>query len=311
MTEPMELYEHYDAVHAKEKAILNEHRHELIDIISMNKQLYKWTNVAYSAEKFLRLRPEEEHKPLKYSIVKPRPSAVFMSNAWRDLTDTEFLYDESGRYDEQLVAIKQFLGDVIMPMSGIEMNEVPVKTKLSAMFAKNACAKAELYFADTYEQIMGKRHTGQAIVRVYHNPDGKPLVIQKCQEEATGLTLEPFNAAGVIVPTGTIVGVGAALDLTLKMSKVVCKGTHSFDLVTYEVYEEDLALAPARLSPWAYSNPLDVGMYAISSEEGHKEKEFNPARLSMVSNLSLDLFRDAARKAMSICDFEPERVGYI
>lgn len=311
MTELTELYEHYDAVHAEERAVLEDHRQELVDIVSMNRGLYKFTNTAYSAEKLFGLQPEKRRVPLKFSVIKPRLSAVFMSSAWRDLTDTEFICDEDNRYDEQLEAIRQFLDEVVMPMSGFEPAYEPAEAKFSSMYAKDACGRADMYFADTYEQITAERHNGQGIVRVYHNDNGTPLVIQKAQEESSGLTLEPINAEGIFIPAGTIVGVEVGMDLSLKIADVICNGSNSFEVVSYEIDEENLALAPARLSPWAYSDPLDIGMYAVAARDGEETKEFSPPRFSMVSNLNLELFRQAAAKVMKICDFEPARVGYI
>jgi len=217
--------------------------------------------------------------PAYSKVLTPRPSQFLIRQ----------LYKGMGVRDTE---VERFLSETLLPMAGIAMGNDNRKGSLVSAAGKSACSSAEPFYTKALKQSRTGQYNGQPSINVYYDQDGQPLAFQKHFDTASALLLQGLDADGVLLPAGTIVGIGRG-DFK-KVNSVSPDNHHT--LTALEIVNA-LPVMPNRLSPWAYSDGLDRAIYGASGESG----EFDPTRADLVQSVSLDDFRKAAHQVMAMC----------
>jgi hypothetical protein len=169
-----------------------------------------------------------------------------------------------------------------------------------------SCSQAEDFFVLAVKQIGSNgRADDHDRISVYHNADGTPIALRKTKIESTALLLEPAVSPQLVpIPAGTVVHVGpnASYVKTGEFDYLDRRNRPKTRYQTFEVGGEDtgLEVAPLRLSPWAYEDPLDRAVFAISRYNTGAEVQYDSDRAKLAQGFSIDDFRLAARSVMDI-----------
>lgn len=231
-------------------------------------------------------------------FLEPRPSHRLFSIAYEQIPPRAV--PRQSRY-------LKFISRVVLPMG--ELTQPSAALVLAQLKEERGvdCVKAEGYFRDVLTQIHTGRNAGQEFVNVIHDQKGRPLILQKAVEGRTGLTLVPMtftkpveqdgiDVLSMQVPAGTIVDVstgGSVWDVRRS-------GNDTFDYETTLI--DTPTIRPARLSPWAYDDPLDRLAFALKIE--HQTGEpigYDRERAAMLEHRSLADFQAAAVRVMDLC----------
>jgi hypothetical protein len=236
-----------------------------------------------------------------FSGGQPRPSHILLSKAYSDTYNAyrgSIAYTNTG--DQAKVQLSNFIGNFILPMSGVSSTTHPIQGTLAGKDVA-MCWDAEEYFNDCLTQINTGRYRLQTRISVYHDRQGTPLALRKHEATSSAITLVPVSIEGILVPPGSITGVGA------HMNKVMTGVVQRDDAPTYATYlvNNPFAIRPQRLSPWAYDDPLDRSLYALEDGPKNGDPEYKRARGRFIEGRTLDDFRQAADKVMSMCGTNP------
>lgn len=186
-----------------------------------------------------------------------------------------------------------FITEDLMPICGLAPPTNEIQTVIGGE-RRDPCKDAETYFVECLSQINGQSEGRQTRISVYHTPEGTPLAIRKSYEQSTALTLQPAE----LIPAGTIASISYN-----KRAKTTGKTTLSRDyycsLATYQV-DGELELAPLRISPWAYDDPIDRALFAVT-DNGQGKPHYSERRAELITGHNLDDFRQAADQVMQLC----------
>ncbi len=219
----------------------------------------------------------------------PRLGCAILRRPYDDITS---LRSVGKKPSQEAVA---FLSETILPLCQVPPSTAPVKVKFGKK-GSDACQRAERFFGQCLKQIETGEYHGQPRISVYHGPDGTPFALRKSTDESTALTLIPVASHGLeVAPAGTIVALGDKMN----KKRTGEEELPGFRLETYLV-DKALTLSPVRLSPWAYDNPLDRSLYAISNA-WVEEPQYDRIRARIVELYSLSDFRQASRTVMEVC----------
>lgn len=160
-----------------------------------------------------------------------------------------------------------------------------------------ACIAAELYFTDALQQVGERRYISQSRVTMYHDQNGAPVLLRKSEDVSSALTLCGIEISGVPIVPGTIVGVD-------KRASKEKTGSLQFEYQGFEIathlLQPDLLVNPIRISPWAYPNPLDRALFAMSSY-GAQSAKVDRDRQERVVPYSLEDFHRCAHVISELC----------
>jgi len=219
---------------------------------------------------------------------KPTPGTYAVAQA----------FDEVGRRDTERrrKAISSFLTETLLPLAGIPFSPASNVTSTTDSYLRlRGCTDAENSFWDTYNQVSGAMPSNrkmQSILSVYYDQDGNLLALGKKRKEASSLLLAPIGIEDdVFLPAGTIVGIEHG---GLKQA-----GRHDYGDWHAKAYlvAGQPHLQPIRLSAWAYDNPLDRTLFAVSRDS----ERYDDERAAIVTSLTLDDFRAVGAQILSDC----------
>lgn len=202
-----------------------------------------------------------------------------------------------GLYYDTLEQEGQELVDTfLLNLSGIpipERNRAISATSSSTV--GNKCIDAEWYFNNARQHTNRGSLGYQNWVNVYHTDDGKPLVYQKSVEAKTGLTLEPLEVNGIIVPPGFIVGLGNHTKISGKYELVSGRSMN-----TIAVSDDDpIRVTPLRASAWVYEEEIDRSIFALE-----KNGAYRGGTMTAICDSNVDDFRKGAHNIMELCGVE-------
>lgn len=158
---------------------------------------------------------------------------------------------------------------------------------------KGSCSMAEGYFRDALTQIRTGRRRGHKIISAYHNEGGEPIALRKNTDESSAITLRRLKLGPLILPPGTIVGVG---NKSAEITGSLKRG--SYVLNTF-LAGRQFQVTPRRLSPWAFNNPADRALFGLY--DNISSPTYNETRGRIASEIEIDDFREAAHKVMELC----------
>lgn len=157
------------------------------------------------------------------------------------------------------------------------------------------CPDAEGHFVDVVEQVDTRSYCGQPRISVYHDETGTPVVLRKSFEESSALLLQDVCAEDLRIPRGTFVGLADETQATLSGQKTMTDDDSTWELESYCI-ENEFAIAPGRLSPWAYNSALEREMFAIQRYANFTL--FDSVRADQCSRHSLSSFRRVSIKIL-------------
>ena len=231
----------------------------------------------------------------------PTIATDLLAASWHDLRTITVNDIPRDRPDqpESVKKLAQIINKFILPMNGFKVpSEANVKAEVTKVYA-TGCSKAEMFFYYAHKQATTDINYKQPSLSVYYDQSKKPIIFKKCKEESSGLTLEPIDFYGSIIPPGSIVSIPHSDEGTLSKPTGRSK-IGGNPVLTYEIGDK-LLICPTRLSPWAYTRKLDRALFALSLDKDTGERVIDVERLKVVMGLDLNSFRSAATHIMDRC----------
>ena len=246
--------------------------------------------------------PEElkPHSSIMFGPESPLPAHLALKELWREW---EVNLETINRTAQGTTALLRVLG-----IAGIV--DAPEHRVSIGRYNYDLCREAEPRFIDAIRMSRRtKSDVRQPVITVCHDEASRPVFLQKTTSR-TALSLVTLDIGGVPVPPGTILGVNS-LD----------EGAHTGSYahrtlagkVTYRSYpittgDQAVKLAPLRLSAWAHPDPEYRAFFGLKSNVIRSDQDirFNPERVELVEQYSLDDFRYAASRMLEQCGIVPQ-----
>jgi hypothetical protein len=156
------------------------------------------------------------------------------------------------------------------------------------------CPSAEWRFRSMLDNVAGSTDKVHEIIKVFHTDIGEPVFIEKERGANTAMSLLSVRVSGICVPKGSIVELHASEESLDSAASVMIGDTNFVSVLLGEV-----SVAPSRVSPWAYEEPLDRGLFACE-EQSNGTIEVDSERLRMLAVTDLEDFRQAARSVIAL-----------
>ena len=218
----------------------------------------------------------------------PRPGLLLLNSALKEMFAQE-RRPSSGKL--------RFMSQLLVPLAGINP-QVPVYESGWTSKKGDACSMAEWRFIDALQQVKWLRTIGQPIVSTYHDEDGSPILFRKSDYESTAINLKALAMGDdIVLPAGTIV----AVSNTMNRNPTGQRKGRSFTLASYAL-PQTINIAPIRISPWAYDDPIDRATFALAGNGLIGEGYYYDRGESMnFQRYSLEDYAEASRQIIELC----------
>lgn len=233
---------------------------------------------------------------------KPLVGQVMLAGAFREISR------KHAYHIRNFWKLGQFITDHGLPFARIP-TQPPVTNQVAATITNHSsCPDAEKYFTSALRHVnrlyQGDRTRQHRRVSVYVDQDYAPIALRKHTESSTALLLQPVRhtESGIVFPVGTIVGVASTQTEPTPPPLIGSFSPYksgNFGVQTFDA-SEGLTVFPLRLSPWAYSDPLDRALFGVNSPEPGI-LGYDTARANLVTGVQIGDFQEAATHIIELC----------
>lgn len=283
MVRPEFVLDHLYTVRSYELELLNtDHNQEL---------LFNKTIPGSNLESAVVNLPENDYPENQaFSGEDPSLTTYLVDASWEDLTDSVTFPEYRSTNAEAI----NWLSKLLLPAAGVRY--VPEKAAYDLpAYCPNETdhyAQAEQSFFQAYRQILKGVFLNQSEMRVYHDDQANPTMLQK---NRLALTLMPLKVEGAYIPPGSIVRPAPESDMQITGIHVDRRAvTKSF------LMDNTLPIRPTRLSAWAFTDQTDQAMFAARINRD-LQPTVDVGRLRMLQQVNLTDFSIAAWAALVDC----------
>lgn len=161
------------------------------------------------------------------------------------------------------------------------------------------CPDAEPKFIDALAQVNKLEPDTHEKISVYHDEFNNPVALRKMELESSALLLNDVILDGIPLPAGSL----AALPRCTKAKQTgeihYGNGKRRQMFATYDLSDAPY-LSPGRLSPWVHESAIERAIFGVSDSCQAGKKIYDSWRGSRYAELTLDDFRSAADRILSL-----------